>query len=77
MRLDEIKLDLMDWKATEKQAEDAIREAVITARISEVIRVEAKKMIRACGGKTSEEEKKIEKEKIKARAENSTGVPPA
>lgn len=71
-KLKDIKLDLMDWKAIEIKTEETIREAITTIKISEPIRVEAKKQIKSFGGNTSEEEEKIEKKKAKELREKTT-----
>ena len=63
--MEEIKLDLMDWKAIEKASETQIREAISLLRLGELTRAEAKKMIKSFkGGLTSEEERAKEKKDI-------------
>jgi len=58
--MEEIKLELMDWKAMERESETAIREHLAVLRLHELARMEAKKMIKSYKkGKTSEEEDEI------------------
>lgn len=61
INLDEIKLDLIDWKSAEKIAEDEIREHTMVLKLNELTRAEAKKQIKSLGGLTSEEERANEK----------------
>ena len=70
--IENIKLDLMDWKSAEKVCEDSIRELKMTLRLHELTRVEAKKMIRSFDGKTSEEERAETKKKIDGSLKNTT-----
>ena len=62
--MENIKLDLMDWKSIEETAERQIREALAIIVIGEKARTEAKKMIKSYDGKTSEEERAEGKKKI-------------
>ena len=64
VKINEIKLDLMDWKAMEKQAETEIRRYMAVIALNELARKEAKKMIKKFGGDTSEEELAESKKKI-------------
>ncbi len=53
----EVRLELMDYKSMEAEAETQIRDAMKILMLGEICRREAKKMIRGFGGKTSEEER--------------------
>ena len=52
----DIRLDLMDWKQIERTASAQINENKINIVISEILLWNAKKEIKALGGKTLEEE---------------------
>ena len=60
-----IGLDLMDWKNVEMSSEQAIRTANVTIALDSIMLKNAKEEIKKLGGKTSEEEKEIEKKKQK------------
>ncbi len=69
----EIVLDLMDWKAIEREAESGIRQALTMLKLHELTRGEAKWQIRQLKGKTSEEEAEIEKGRAeKLRTDTAT-----
>ena len=70
--LEEVKLDLMDWKNAEKVSEERIKELKLEIVLNEMTRIEAKKQIKSFGGVTSEQERAIEKEDIKRRNRTST-----
>ena len=71
--MDEIKLDLMDWKQIETESEESIRDHMRVTRVSEIVRIEAKKQIKSFGGLTSEEERKAEKKERERLATTATG----
>ena len=60
-----MELDLMDWKTVERSSEQAIRNANVTIALDSIMLRHAKREIKRLGGKTSEEEKEIEKKKQK------------
>lgn len=51
-----VKLELMDWKTVERTAEEAIRSAIISAELNELMRQKAKVEIIKLGGRISEED---------------------
>ena len=63
--VEEIKLELMDWKAVEKSAEEALRRAKMEIILHRLTLIRAKKEIKKLGGKTSAEEIKEEKDERK------------
>ncbi len=66
-----VKLELMDWKSTERSCQAQIRESLLLQRINEVLLKEARKQIKSYGGKTIEEE--LEEEKKKRAPPAGTG----
>ncbi len=58
-----MKLDLMDWKNVEANTERSIRTAEVTIVLEEIMLKHAKEEIKKLDGKTSEEEKQLEKNK--------------
>ena len=62
--LRKIELELMDWKAVERGAEQAIRMALMSLMMAENERKFAKQKIIQMGGKTSEQELKDSKDSI-------------
>ena len=62
--MEDVKLELMDWKQAEKSCEERIRELKLELILHELTRTEAKKQIKSFGGLASEEERKAEKKKF-------------
>ena len=69
--MDEMKLELMDWKEVEEQSEKALRENMVMIAINTNIRIQSKIEIHALKGKTSEEERNESEEKAKALEKNT------
>lgn len=51
-----MKLDLMNWKNIERNAEALIEQGNVQIEVNKILRDQAKKAIKKLGGKTSEEE---------------------
>jgi hypothetical protein len=54
--MEKIKLDLMDWKGIERNAQSSINDHSVSLVVSEILLHNAKKEIKRLGGKTLEEE---------------------
>lgn len=70
--MEEIKLELMDWKTVEAASERELRRAMVEVILHGRTLDLAKKQIKKLGGKTSEEEAAEAKEKAEEEAENTS-----
>ena len=70
--VDDIKLDLMDWKEIEASAEREIESCKKQLVIAGVLRTKAKERIKFLDGKTSEEEKAEAKKVIDENLKKTT-----
>ena len=71
--MEEIQLEVMDWKKIENSTENRIREIMVELMLHTEARALAKQNIIKLGGKTSEEEKKENLEQIEKNINTSIG----
>lgn len=73
MKGKEVKLEIMDWKTVERISEEAIRAALVSLDLNELMRQKAKVEIIKLGGKISEEDNDTT-DKYKATTTSTTAT---